>query len=109
MEKSLRVRVRTGDPEAFRELFVDHARSVYNHAFRLTGSWWAAEDVVSLTFLEAWRLRGRVVDTEADGSLRQWLLGVATDVARTAAALSATGQNKGGRDTAALLAQETDR
>jgi RNA polymerase sigma-70 factor (ECF subfamily) len=33
---------------------------VYNHAFRLTGNWSAAEDVVSLTFLEAWRLRDRV-------------------------------------------------
>jgi RNA polymerase sigma-70 factor (ECF subfamily) len=36
----------------------DHARAVYNHAFRLTGNWSAAEEVVSLTFLEAWRLRG---------------------------------------------------
>jgi RNA polymerase sigma-70 factor (ECF subfamily) len=100
VEKSLRVRVRAGDPEAFRELFVDHARSVHNHAFRLTGTWSAAEDVVSLTFLEAWRLRDRVTDGIADreangdadpvadrdadraGSLRPWLLGIATNVAR---------------------------
>jgi RNA polymerase sigma factor (sigma-70 family) len=80
VEKSLRVRVRAGDPEAFREVFVDQARSVYNHAFRLTGTWSTAEDVVSLTFLEAWRLRGRVDD--GDGSLRPWLLGIATNVAR---------------------------
>jgi RNA polymerase sigma factor (sigma-70 family) len=80
VEKSLRVRVRAGDPEAFRELFVDHARSVYNHAFRLAGTWSTAEDVVSLTFLEAWRLRGRVDDS--DRSLRPWLLGIATNVAR---------------------------
>ena len=64
----------------FRELFDEHARSVYNHAFRLTGNWSAAEDVVSLTFLEAWRLRDRV---DGDGgSLRPWLLGIATNVAR---------------------------
>ncbi|GIJ72138.1 RNA polymerase sigma factor [Virgisporangium ochraceum] len=80
MGKSLRVRVRAGDPEAFRELFVDHARPVYNHAFRLTGTWSTAEDVVSLTFLEAWRLRDRIDD--GDGSLRPWLLGIATNVAR---------------------------
>lgn len=80
MEKSLRVRVRTGDPDAFRELFVDHARSVYNHAFRLTGTWSTAEDVVSLTFLEAWRVRDRIDD--GDGSLRPWLLGIATNVTR---------------------------
>ncbi|GAA4181979.1 hypothetical protein GCM10022252_07160 [Streptosporangium oxazolinicum] len=76
----MRARIRAGDPDAFSRLFDDHARSVYNHAFRLTGDWSAAEDVVSLTFLEAWRLRGRV---DADGgSLRPWLLGVATNVAR---------------------------
>jgi RNA polymerase sigma factor (sigma-70 family) len=79
---SRRARVRAGDPEVFRELFDEHARSVYNHAFRLTGNWSTAEDVVSLTFLEAWRLRDRV-DGDADGgSLRPWFLGIATNVAR---------------------------
>jgi RNA polymerase sigma-70 factor (ECF subfamily) len=78
---STRARVRAGDPEAFRGLFDQHARAVYNHGFRLTGDWSAAEDVVSLTFLEAWRLRGRV-DASAEGSLRPWLFGIATNVAR---------------------------
>lgn len=78
--KSLRIRVRAGDPDAFRELFTGYARPVYNHAFRLTGSWSTAEDVVSLTFLEAWRLRERL--HESDESLRPWLLGIATNVAR---------------------------
>ena len=77
----MRLRVRAGDPEVFRELFVEHARSVYIHAFRLTGTWSAAEDVVSLTFLEAWRLRARV-DADGGGPLRPWLLGIATNVAR---------------------------
>jgi len=80
----MRQRVRAGDPEVFRELFVEYSRSVYNHAFRLTGHWSAAEDIVSLTFLEAWRLRERV-DADPDGgggSLRPWLLGIATNVAR---------------------------
>jgi RNA polymerase sigma-70 factor, ECF subfamily len=82
MEMSMRARVYAGDPDAFRELFDEHARLVYNHAFRLTGNWSVAEDVVSLTFLEAWRLRDRV-DVGADGgSLRPWLLGIATNVAR---------------------------
>ncbi|GAA4515432.1 sigma-70 family RNA polymerase sigma factor [Actinoallomurus oryzae] len=78
----MRARVNAGDPDAFRELFDEHVRSVYNHAFRLTGNWSTAEDVVSLTFLEAWRLRDRV-DAGADGgSLRPWLLGIATNVSR---------------------------
>lgn len=80
VDMNMRARVHAGDPDAFRELFNEHVRSVYNHAFRLTYDWSAAEDVVSLTFLEAWRLRDRV---GADGgSLRPWLLGIATNVAR---------------------------
>ncbi|MGW7068478.1 RNA polymerase sigma factor [Streptomyces sp. NPDC054855] len=76
----MRVRIRDGDADAFGELFDAYARSVYNHAYRLTGDWSAAEDMVSLTFLEAWRLRGKL---DADGgSLRPWLLGVATNVTR---------------------------
>ncbi|MBG6137977.1 RNA polymerase sigma factor [Longispora fulva] len=77
---STRARVRAGDPAAFGQLFDDHAKSVYNHAFRLTGNWSTAEDIMALTFLEAWRLRSRV-EPEGD-SLLPWLLGVATNVAR---------------------------
>ncbi|MDV9191373.1 RNA polymerase sigma factor [Streptomyces sp. SR27] len=80
MNNDLRARVRDGDPSAYAELFDSFARSVYNHAFRLTGDWSVAEDVMAATFLEAWRLRGKV-DPEG-GSLRPWLLGVATNVAR---------------------------
>jgi RNA polymerase sigma-70 factor (ECF subfamily) len=79
---NMRARVHAGDPEVFRELFVEHVRSVYNHAFRLTGNGSTAEDVVSLTFLEAWRLRERVDVSVDAGSLRPWLLGIATNVAR---------------------------
>src|SRR5438105_7253069 len=80
MEHSLRSRVRAGDPDAFGLLFDESAKAVYNLAFRLTGSWSTAEEAVSLTFLEAWRLRGRV---EPDGGpLRPWLLGVAVNVTR---------------------------
>jgi RNA polymerase sigma factor (sigma-70 family) len=98
VELSLRARIRAGDPEAFAELFGVHARAVYSHAARLTGDRGAAEDVVSLTFLEAWRLRERLrpdaaapdkggPDTEwselpeGDG-LRPWLYGIATNVLR---------------------------
>jgi RNA polymerase sigma factor (sigma-70 family) len=80
MEPSLRGRVRDGDPDAFGVLFDDHSRAVYNLAFRLTGNWHEAEEVVSLTFLEAWRLRARV---EPDGeSLRPWLMGITVNVVR---------------------------
>ncbi|MFE1856833.1 RNA polymerase sigma factor [Streptomyces sp. NPDC059489] len=76
----LRTRIRAGDSSAFAELFDGCARAVYNHAFRLTADWSTAEDVTAATFMEAWRLRDRV-DPEG-GSLRPWLLGIATNTAR---------------------------
>jgi RNA polymerase sigma-70 factor (ECF subfamily) len=76
----LRGRARAGDADAFGAVFDACAKSVYNHAFRLTGDWSAAEEVMSMTFLEAWRCRDSIA---ADGgSLRPWLLGIATNVAR---------------------------
>ena len=62
MESSLRARVRAGDPGAFAELFDAYARSVYNHAFRLTADWATAEDVMAATYLQAWRSRERVTE-----------------------------------------------
>ncbi|WAU86099.1 sigma-70 family RNA polymerase sigma factor [Streptomyces sp. Qhu-G9] len=92
MELSLRDRIRAGDPEAFAELFGAHARAVYGHAARLSADRGTAEDVVSLTFLEAWRLREKLrpeaaaPDEDAglpDGDgLRPWLYGIATNVLR---------------------------
>ncbi|MBB5775389.1 RNA polymerase sigma factor [Nonomuraea jabiensis] len=76
----MRARIRDGDQAAFAQLFDAYAKAVYNHAFRLTATWSEAEDVMALTFLEAWRLRGKI-DAEG-GSLRPWLLGIATNVAR---------------------------
>jgi len=60
MTTDLRARARAGDPTAFGELFDRYAKTVYNHAFRLTADWSSAEDVMSTTFLQAWRLRGRI-------------------------------------------------
>ncbi|SEH01679.1 RNA polymerase sigma-70 factor, ECF subfamily [Nonomuraea solani] len=77
---SIRARIRDGDRAEFGRLFDECSKAVYNHAFRLTANWSTAEDVMALTFLEAWRLRGRI-DPEG-GSLRPWLLGIATNVAR---------------------------
>ncbi|MEW2572936.1 RNA polymerase sigma factor [Streptomyces sp. NPDC047070] len=80
MTTHMRTRVRAGDQGAFGELFDAYARAVYNHAYRLTADWSTAEDVMASTFMEAWRLRDRV-DPEG-GSLRPWLLGIATNTAR---------------------------
>ncbi|MEV6306651.1 RNA polymerase sigma factor [Actinoplanes sp. NPDC051861] len=76
----MRARIRDGDKSAFGELFDEHARAVYRYAVWSDGDHANAEDVVSLTFLEAWRIRASV---RPDGeSLRPWLLGIATNVLR---------------------------
>ncbi|MBT2415402.1 RNA polymerase sigma factor [Streptomyces sp. ISL-12] len=91
----MRARVRAGDHEAFAALYEEYARAVYNHAYRLTGDWPTAEEVLSDTFLAAWRTR-RAVEPEG-GSLRPWLLGIATNKARNA--------NRGVRRRLAFLAR----
>ncbi len=86
MEPDLRERVRAGDSDAFGMLCDEYARAVYNLGFRLTANWSAAEEVVSLTFLEAWRKHGRI---EPGGeSLRPWLLAIAVNVSRNLARAS---------------------
>lgn len=110
----LRKRIRAGDHDAFGELFDAYARSVYNHAFRLTGDWAQAEDIVSLTFLDAWRLRGKL--DEEGGSPRPWLLGIATNVTRNtrraarrhAAAVSRLPRDEVERDFADEVAARLD-
>ncbi len=70
-----------GDAAAFGRLFDRHSRAVYNHAFRLTGSWASAEDVTQATFLVAWRRRSQA--RPVDGSVLPWLLVVASNIVRT--------------------------
>jgi RNA polymerase sigma factor (sigma-70 family) len=72
---------RDGDEDTFAAVFDRHSRAVYNHAFRLTGSWSVAEDVTSATFLTAWRRRAEV--RLVDGSPLPWLLVTAGHHART--------------------------
>ena len=86
MEPNLRARLRAGDPDAFGVLFDEYAHAVYNLGFRLTANWSAAEEVVSLTFLEAWRLRDRI--DPGGEPLRPWLLGIAVNVSRNLARAS---------------------
>jgi RNA polymerase sigma-70 factor (ECF subfamily) len=80
MTTDVRARIRAGDRDAFAQLFDEYAKAVYNHAYWLTADWSVADDVVSATFLQAWRGRAKV-DVEG-GSLRPWLLGIATNIVR---------------------------
>nr|WP_157233885.1 RNA polymerase sigma factor [Kibdelosporangium phytohabitans] len=74
-------RAASGNKAAFGELFERHAQAVWNHAFRLTGSWSLAEDLTSMTFLTAWRKLHEV--TLVRDSALPWLYAVAGNLART--------------------------
>ena len=74
------LRIAAGEAEAFGELFERHAQAVYAFLAHRTGSSTAAEDLVSVTFLEAWRRRQTTELTNA--TARPWLIGIANNCAR---------------------------
>ncbi|RSM74921.1 RNA polymerase subunit sigma-70 [Actinoplanes sp. ATCC 53533] len=69
-----------GDRDAFTTLYEQHAERVWNFAYRLTGSWVEADDLLSAVFLTAWRRRRdmRLVS----GSALPWLYVVTTNIRR---------------------------
>ena len=75
------VTIHTVTDEDIGTFFDRHARAVYNHAFRLTGSWSLAEEIVQATFLTAWQRRADI--RLIDGSPLPWLLVTAGNHART--------------------------
>ncbi|WP_394814012.1 RNA polymerase sigma factor [Streptomyces litchfieldiae] len=75
--------MRSGDLDAFDEIYDANVRVLFAHALRATGDRHQAEDIVSLTFLEAWRLRDKLRGEVL--SVRSWLLGIATNVLRNTA------------------------
>jgi RNA polymerase sigma-70 factor (ECF subfamily) len=79
-DKALWLMAASNDGAAFGELFERHTDAVYNHCFRRTGSWYMAEDLTSVVFLEAWRKRRHVAFHGE--SVLPWLFGVANNAIR---------------------------
>jgi RNA polymerase sigma factor (sigma-70 family) len=65
-----------GRGHAFGEIFDRHRARVYRHSRGLAPSWSDADDVVAVTFLEAWRRRNDI--HFVNGSMLPWLLRTAT-------------------------------
>jgi RNA polymerase sigma factor (sigma-70 family) len=78
-DASLWERSRAGDADAFGLLFERYAKAIYNFCFRRLGEWSAAEDMLSVVFLEAWRRRDKELP---EGKVLPWLYGIATNVVR---------------------------
>jgi RNA polymerase sigma-70 factor (ECF subfamily) len=73
-------RTRSGDAEAFGDLYERHARAVQSYCLWRTADLQAAEDATATVFLEAWRKRGRLsLSTDSAAPL---LLGIANNVVR---------------------------
>ncbi|RYE92181.1 MAG: hypothetical protein EOO78_29250 [Oxalobacteraceae bacterium] len=64
-----------GDPGSFGVIFDRHADAVHSYCARRVGSLDAADDLVSIVFLEAWRRRNDVELVE--GGALPWLYGIA--------------------------------
>lgn len=67
----------------FGKLFDRHGQAIYKFCARRTADLALAEDLTSVTFLEAWRHRHRAPLGQAESAL-PWLLGVANNVVRNA-------------------------
>ena len=84
-----------GEGEAFGRIFDRHHARLLRHSRRLVTDPADADDVVAITFLEAWRIRSRV--RLVGESVLPWLLVTATNVASNV--------NRGARRYRALLAR----
>jgi RNA polymerase sigma factor (sigma-70 family) len=73
-------RALAGDGEAFGRIFDRHRSRLRRHTHRLVPVFADVDDVVAITFFEAWRKRDAVRFVE--GSLLPWLLVTATNAAR---------------------------
>ena len=73
-------RTRSGDAEAFGDLYERHARAVQSYCLWRTADLQAAEDATATVFLEAWRKRERL--TLSTDNAAPLLLGIANNVVR---------------------------
>ena len=73
-------RIRSGDADAFGDLYVRHVRAVQSYCLWRTADLQSAEDATATVFLEVWRKReGLVLSGDSATPL---LLGIATNVLR---------------------------
>jgi len=73
-------RIRSGDAEAFGDLYGRHARAVQSYCLWRTAGLQAAEDATATVFLEVWRQRRDL--TLSTDSAAPLLLGIANNVVR---------------------------
>ncbi|HEY4459516.1 MAG TPA: RNA polymerase sigma factor [Pseudonocardiaceae bacterium] len=80
-DRALWARSAAGDHDAFADLFERHVQAVWNHLYRITGSWSQAEDLTANTFMLAWRKHTEL--TLVRESALPWLYTVASNLAHS--------------------------
>jgi RNA polymerase sigma factor (sigma-70 family) len=79
-DTTLWTQARSGDADAFGELYVRHGRAVQSFLLRRTADPHLAEDLTSTTFFEAWR--GRRSTQLTTETARPFLFGIAANLLR---------------------------
>lgn len=64
------------DAAAFEDAFARHRHELHVHCYRMTGSFWDAEELTQVTFERAWRNRSGF---QRKASTRTWLYKIATN------------------------------
>lgn len=78
-EASLAAACRSGDLAAFECLVQHHQRMLFNVAFRLTGVYEDAGDIVQDTFLAAWR---KIGEFRGEARISTWLTAICVNLSR---------------------------
>jgi RNA polymerase sigma-70 factor (ECF subfamily) len=80
-DRTLLVRIATGDKLAMQALFARHRTAVYRWLLRLVNNEALAEDLLSEVFLDVWRQAGRF---DGRSSVSTWLMAIARHKALSA-------------------------
>jgi RNA polymerase sigma-70 factor (ECF subfamily) len=77
IDKRIIEKCRQGDRSAYNELIIRYEKRIYNYAYRLSGSYDAANDIASDTFL---RVYNSLASFRGDSSFITWLFRVITNI-----------------------------
>src|SRR5262245_25079774 len=77
--EALTARARSGDQEAFRQIFDRYARPIISFVYDMVGQRDLAEELAQETFVRAYKSLGALKD---ETKLSTWLFGIAKNVAR---------------------------
>jgi DNA-directed RNA polymerase specialized sigma24 family protein len=79
LDAALWLEATSGMSASFGAIYDRHKEAVFRHAYGRTTSVSAAEEIVAIVFLEAWRRRDAI--RFVDGSLLPWLIDTTIDLA----------------------------